>query len=234
VTVQDPTANSSLAVRPTISDQVFDSLHGRILSLDLPPGTRLSEVDMAAQMGISRQPVRDAFFRLSQLGLLLIRPQRATTVAMISVTAVMRARFLRIALEGEAVRTACRTLTVDDHMVLRGVLDAQEKAIATSDRIAFFRLDDLFHRTICRRAGLDFAWDIIRESKAHMDRVRILSLTFAAEEAFAEHVAILNALITRDAGPAMDHVRHHLSHIEGQLARIREDHPAYFAVEPAL
>jgi DNA-binding GntR family transcriptional regulator len=231
--VQDPPPNGHLAVRPTIADQVFDTLHGRILSLDLAPGVRLSEVDVAAQMGISRQPVRDAFFRLSQLGLLLIRPQRVTTVALISATAVTRARFLRTALEGEAVRTACLILTADDHMVLRGLLDAQQKAMASGERIAFHRLDDLFHRTICRRAGLEFAWDIIRESKAHMDRVRILSLTFAAEQAFTEHVAILNALITRDAGSAMDHVRHHLSHIDGQLARIKDDHPAYFALEPA-
>ena len=67
--------------RPTVADQVYAELHRQILSLDLAPGAKISEIDVARAMGVSRQPVRDAFFRLSQLGFLVIRPQRATTVS---------------------------------------------------------------------------------------------------------------------------------------------------------
>lgn len=72
------------AARPSVTDQVFDPLHDRIIELDLPPGTRLSEIEVAKQFGVSRQPVRDAFHRLSKLGFLSIRPQRATSVSQIS------------------------------------------------------------------------------------------------------------------------------------------------------
>lgn len=87
--------------RPSVTDQIFDEMRRRILSLELPPGTKVSEVEVGKQMGVSRQPVRDAFYRLSQLGFLQIRPQRATTVSLISGEAVMRARFIRTAVEME-------------------------------------------------------------------------------------------------------------------------------------
>ena len=92
--------------RPTVTDQVFSELYRQVLSLELPPGTKMSEVDVAKAMGVSRQPVRDAFYRLSKMGFLLIRPQRATTVSLISPRAVVQARFIRSALEKETVRAA--------------------------------------------------------------------------------------------------------------------------------
>ncbi|CAN0581890.1 unnamed protein product, partial [Ectocarpus sp. 12 AP-2014] len=57
---------------PPISatDQVFDTIYRAIVSLDLPPGAKISEVDIAGRFAVSRQPVRDAFFRLSKLGFL--------------------------------------------------------------------------------------------------------------------------------------------------------------------
>ena len=82
-TIDLPTleAAARLPRRPTRSSP---SSIGRSSTLDLPPGARLSEAEVARQMGVSRQPVRDAFCRLSQLGFLTIRPQRATTVSPIS------------------------------------------------------------------------------------------------------------------------------------------------------
>ena len=66
--------------RRTTVDEIFDHLFDEISSLRLRPGDRISEADIAAQFGVSRQPVRDAFTRLANLDLLLIRPQRATEV----------------------------------------------------------------------------------------------------------------------------------------------------------
>ena len=66
--------------RRTATDIVFSELYEDITSLNILPGTKLSESDIAKRFGISRQPVRDAFNRLEHLDLLLIRPQRATEV----------------------------------------------------------------------------------------------------------------------------------------------------------
>ena len=215
-------------LRPSVTDAVFDEIHRQILSLDLPPGTRMSEVDVARAMGVSRQPVRDAFWRLSVLGFLAIRPQRATVVSPISERAVMQARFIRSAIEAETVRVACDRLTDADMDALQAVLDMQKAAVEARDPHAFHALDDRFHREICERSGKGFAWDIIREQKAHMDRVRLLSLSFASQEAYFEHLRVMAALRARDAAAAMAEMHAHLSRIKQQIRRIRAENEAYF------
>lgn len=218
--------------RPSVADGVFDELHRQILSLDLPPGMKLSEVDVARALGVSRQPVRDAFYRLSKLGFLTIRPQRATIVSHISDEAVMRARFIRSAIEAETVRMACERLTGADMDALARILDDQARAVAADEPLAFHALDDRFHREICARAGTGFAWDIIRENKAHMDRVRFLSLAFASREALDDHLRIMAAIRARDAEAAVAAMRVHLARIKGQIGRIRSEHASYFEGEP--
>ncbi len=215
--------------RPSVSDQVFDILHAQVLSLELPPGSKLTEVDVAKQMGVSRQPVRDAFYRLSKLGFLVIRPQRATTVSKISADAVMRARFIRTAIEMETVRAACGKLTDHDLVDLESLLQRQLTASDAGDKARFHQLDDQFHHEICARAGLGFTWDLIRENKGHMDRVRMLSLSFALRRAYDDHVVIMEALKLRDGDQAALAMRHHLSRIRDQVDRIRAENHAWFA-----
>ncbi len=218
--------------RPSVADSVFEELHQQILSLELPPGTKMSEVEVAKALQVSRQPVRDAFYRLSKLGFLIIRPQRATTVSPISEKAVFQARFVRSAIEAETVRAACERLTDDDIAALEDVIEQQRKAVAAREPVLFHALDDQFHREICQRTGLDFAWDIIKENKAHMDRVRFLSLSFASQAAFDDHVKVMEAIKARDTDRAIALMRVHLSRIKEQIPRIRSDYSQFFAGEP--
>lgn len=218
--------------RPSVTDTIFDELHRQIVRMDLPPGTKMSEADVAEIMGVSRQPVRDAFYRLSVLGFLTIRPQRATVVAAISEQAVMQARFIRAAIEAETVRVACEKLDQADMAALEDILAQQERAVADRDAPAFHDLDDRFHREICERAGHGYAWDIIRENKSHMDRVRMLSLSFASNDAFGDHVRVLRALQSRDPALAMAEMHTHLIRIKTQIRRIRAEHDHFFEGEP--
>ncbi len=218
--------------RPSVADTVFDELHRQILSLELPPGTKMSEAEVAKALGVSRQPVRDAFYRLSKLGFLLIRPQRATTVSRISEKAVFQARFVRSAIEAETVRAACDRLTAEDHEALEDLLEEQRKAVVSREAVEFHALDDQFHKEICLRSGVEFAWDIIRENKAHMDRVRFLSLSFASQSAFDDHVKVMEAIKARDSATAMALMHIHLSRIKEQIPRIRSDYSEFFAGEP--
>lgn len=225
----DITLRAIDSIRPaSVADLVFEEIYDRVVTLDLPPGSRLTEADVAGQMGVSRQPVRDAFYRLSQLGFLQIRPQRPTTVTRISVVAVHQARFIRTALEVETTGELVRRLTESDLAELEAMVETQREAVAAGDKLRFHALDDAFHRTICRLSGHDYAWALIRESKAHMDRVRWLSLSFGAESALDDHVRILDALQARDAERAVAAMREHLSRIGGIIAHIRADHGEYF------
>ncbi|PTV94359.1 GntR family transcriptional regulator [Rhodobacter aestuarii] len=215
----------------TVADQVYAELHRQVLSLELKPGAKISEIEVAKAMGVSRQPVRDAFYRLSKLGFLLIRPQRATTVTLISGAAVMRARFIRTALEVETIRTAAPRLSEADLDTLAEIIEKQDVAIKADDRNGFHLLDDAFHHEICARANLAFTWELISENKGHMDRVRMLSLSFASRTAWEDHVAILAALRGREPEAAAAAMRSHLSRIKEQIDRILQQNHDYFAEE---
>ncbi|MCE6077233.1 FCD domain-containing protein [Agrobacterium vitis] len=217
--------------QPSVTEQVFELLYRQVVELELPPGAKLSEVDVAKQMGVSRQPVRDAFYRLSQQGFLMIRPQRATVVTHISERGVLQARFIRTALEMETVRAAADRLSEEQIEALDELVQRQIKAMDAGDKMLFHELDDEFHRQICKMSGHEFAWALIRDSKAHMDRIRYLSLAFGAQSAIDDHIEIMAALKARDGDRAAANMRVHLSRILSIISRIRESHGQYFATE---
>lgn len=218
---------------PSITDQVFDVLYQRVVNLTLPPGSRLSEAEVAAQMGVSRQPVRDAFYRLSQLGFIQIRPQRATTVTVISEEAVLRAYFIRAALEEAVMRDAAQILTPEDHDALAQLIQQQLATLERGTNDEFHDLDDRFHRLICEAAGLEFVWALVKENKGHMDRARFLSLSFGAPRVVDEHAEILDALRQRDGERAAAAVRVHLSQIRSIIGRLKQDRPEMFEASAA-
>jgi DNA-binding GntR family transcriptional regulator len=217
---------------PSAADQVFEALYNQVVTLALPPGTRLSEAEVARAAGVSRQPVRDAFWRLSQLGFLTIRPQRSTEVSIISEEAVQQARFVRTALEVETIRLAAEHFGPEEVAALEAVMTEQAAAIAADDREGFHALDDEFHRRICALCGHEYAWALIREQKAHMDRVRYLSLSFGAQVAYDDHRMILDAVRAGDVPGSVAAMRTHLSRLVDHLPRIRAEHGEQFARVP--
>ncbi len=229
--MSDPPALRSLdpIARPSVADQAFSELHKQIVWLTLQPGARLSEVEVAKALGVSRQPVRDAFFRLAQLGFLEIRPQRATRVCLISTEAVGQARFVRTALEVEIVRAACGTMNAQWKKQLRRNLAEQELAVQADDRRTFHNLDDAFHEALCLMSNHAFAWQIIQQSKAHLDRVRLLSLSFNQKQTLDEHKALFDAVVAQDPDGAEEKMRLHLARLDSEINRIRAENPDYFA-----
>lgn len=213
---------------PSAADLVFEELYRQIVEARLLPGAKLSEQDVARQMQVSRQPVRDAFYRLSKLGLVHIQPQRATTVALVSEKAVLQARFVRTALETETARVAAGNLAPETVRTLEGLLAAQEAAVEAQDRIRFHTLDDEFHQAICAAAGQPFVWSLIRENKAHMDRVRWMSLSFGARLAYDDHVRLFRTLVDGDPEAAATEMRIHLSRIVDTVALFRREQPDFF------
>lgn len=196
-----------------VAEQIYHLLYLAILRTDLLPGTKLSETEIARQTGVSRQPVREAFRRLAQLGFLLIRPQRATVVAPISESRMRHAQFIRCALEIQTARAAAEQITKPGLEELRDLIAAQGKALETGEQGRFFALDDLFHQRICELSGHGYAWPVITDHKVHMDRMRYRSLNINSHEALSDHQLLLQALEQRDPGAAEARMRIHLGRI---------------------
>lgn len=224
-------ALASLASRPaqTATDQVFDTLYKAVISLDLPPGTKVSEADIAKQLDVSRQPVRDAFYRLSKLGFLSVRPQRATLVTKISEAAVTNAIFVRTALEVECLRQAALDARETLVEALRLNLALQKEAMELSDPAEFHALDEAFHQIICQTAGHIHAWTLIREQKAHMDRIRYLTLSQERRKlVYQQHLDVVDCLAANDLAGAEASFRSHVGDIANVMERVRRENISYF------
>ncbi|MEF2552768.1 GntR family transcriptional regulator [Aurantimonas sp. A2-1-M11] len=220
--------DASILPRGTMADAVFTELRQAILELRLLPGVGISEAEVARHLGVSRQPVREAFSRLARTGYLRIQPQRRTEVVKISVREVRNARFIREALEVAVVREACKRDVTDLIGRLETNLELQRAAQIKDDRHSFHLEDDEFHRIIAQGAGCGFAWQLIDEQKAQMDRMRFLSLAFGQPAVYEDHVAIFNALKARDGEAADRAMRIHLGRINDHLVRLKAEFDQYF------
>lgn len=218
------------AERRTSADDVFDFLHGEISALKLLPGTRISEVEIARQFDVSRQPVREAFIRLANLDLIHIRPQKATLVRGFSYETIQRSRFIRMAIESEILRRACSSVDEAGLAKLRRALDQQTEAIAKSDIERFHALDYDFHRILCHAANCAFAFKTITENKAIVDRLCLLSLNEATamETLLADHTEIVEGLTARNQDVVVAAITKHLGRLDNVIAGIRESHANYF------
>ncbi|TMV50422.1 GntR family transcriptional regulator, partial [Thioclava sp. BHET1] len=206
-----------------VGPQLTRILRERVISNQLPPGERISESEIALQFGVSRQPVREAFIKLAEEGLLEVRPQRGTFVRKISVPAVMDARFVREAVEADLVKLLCVTPDAALIRELERQLSAQRE-LAVADSGGFRRMDDLFHRTIAEAAGKSHAWAVVEGMKTQMDRVRQLSTEhFALDKLIAQHAAIVAGLARGDGAAAEAAVRQHLREILRDLPVIIAD-----------
>ncbi len=228
-----PALQTSPVDRRTTSDDVFDRLHSDIVSLKLLPGARLSEVDVARQFDISRQPVREAFIRLHDLELLQVKPQRATQVRRISEQALLNARFIRTAVEIELLRIACSDDTSDYNQAFENNLDQQQAAITDNRVTHFHSLDYDFHHLICQAANREHAFETVSTSKSQLDRLCLLSLTEEAEmvQIYKDHLALYHCIRDNNGEQALELIRRHLSRVINLLNSVRASHPEYFADE---
>ncbi len=222
------TAGGHDAGEGTMALRVVGALRDEIVTMTLKPGDVISESDIAGRYGVSRQPVREAFIRLAQQGLLLIRPKRATVVKKISPDGVQQSRFIRESIEVEIIRrVAARPGNAE--AVLAELIAGQEAASTADDSLGFHALDELFHRTLARLAGVEYAWQLIDDHKMQLDRVRFLTLgVSSSQRAIAEHKEIAAAVAAGDSAGAEAAMRAHLSQAEVLLAQTIADHPDYF------
>lgn len=216
--------------RRTSVDDVFDYLHAEIRTLGLLPGDKISEADIAARFGVSRQPVRDAFSRLANLDLLLIRPQRATEVRRFSMREIVKSRFVRAAVEKEVLRRAALNCDAASAALLDAELAKQDQTILDCNVTGFGLLDYDFHKLLCAIADVEFAFDVIMTEKSKVDRLCLLSMSKEDRlpELVEDHRAMAAAVKQQNPDKAVEIGMVHLSRLDETIAWISETKTAYF------
>lgn len=218
-----------ITAAPSVTSQVYDWLRQRVLRGELLPGERLSETEIAGEIGVSRQPVREAFIRLASEGLAEVRPQRGTYIGKISIVAVLSARMIREAVESDLARMAAAERPAEVVGRMEAEIDTQTRADAEGSVERFIESDDRFHRLLAVAAGQEMVWDELERMKSQMNRLRHLSMrVFDRAHTIAQHREILDAVRRGREDEAERAIRVHLRQILTELPRIAETHPDYF------
>lgn len=205
-------------------------LRQAIITNRLPPGRALPETELAARLGVSRQPVREALIRLAEGGLVRTLPQRGTLVSRISLARVAAGRFVRDAVERATIRRAAEAAPPGTEAILHRLINAQEAALARHDHPAFLALDDELHGAFATAAGHGPAWALLADVKLQMDRVRYLSIPEATPGALLieQHRHIAEAIARRAPDAAEAAMRGHLEQVLSALPRLTALFPDHF------
>ncbi len=227
--MQDQVLNHLTIDRVTTADAIFDRLRVRIVRGALTPGTRLSENEVAQDLGVSRTPVREAFIQLRQQGLLRILPQRGSFVAPINIADVENSFFLRETLELRTAELAAGHCDAAAATRLTDILQHHRGLIADGSREAFMAADDAMHRELVEICGRPLVWQVVSDAKLQIDRLRYLIAqdTASRQRIVADHQRIVDAVVSNDPTAAVQAMRHHLGSIFPNIERLRTEHPAY-------
>ena len=169
-------AEAQLNPTQPVNQQIYRILRRDFVHCLIPPGTPLSEKEVSVRFDVSRQPVREAFIKLAENGLIQIRPQRGSYVNKISLSQVRNGCFVRQAIECAVVRRAAGMVIDEQLYQLEQNLNQQRTAVERQQLTDFFQLDDEFHQKLSQIADCQLAWDTVENIKATIDRVRYMSL----------------------------------------------------------
>ena len=195
----------------SLADQVFERLEAEILSGKYQRGEVVTELQLCAELGVSRTPVREALRRLSQEHLIEESP-RGTVVL-----GVVRKDFedmcaIRLRIEGLAVRGFIDNMSEDSLRQLREAVEFQEFYLHKSDPDHIKAMDSRFHELIYQNCGSAILCDTLSPLHKKVQKFRRLSIEQAgrAETSVREHRAIYEAIAAKDADLAERLMNEHI------------------------
>ena len=176
---------------------------------DLLPGARLRETDLAEHLGVSRTPVREAIRQLEADGLVAHVPRLGATIRVLDYTEVMELYEMRAVLEGTAARLAARAAS---DIELDELIALNDELAAAPDPKAAYELNRQFHMTLLDAAKNRYLIKSVNEMQKTLLILGPSTLLEAdrAEQAVAEHAALLEALKNRDSVQAEALMRAHI------------------------
>jgi DNA-binding GntR family transcriptional regulator len=229
----------SASEREALVDRLAADLQRRVLSGDLPSGTRLRQSALAEEFGVSRTPIREALRKLQAAGLVEVQPNRGALVRGLSSREIRDAYQVRAELEALAAELAATRIRHDQldslHAAqalfrdgLARTVEARSSGGATTGgegrAASWGRANDRFHQVIQQAAGND----VLTATLTHLHRSfpRDLSKIVLAESTpllranVLEHEEIIGALERREAPLARELMRRHVRHA-GELVTLR-------------
>lgn len=228
----------AIQTAPGLNEQVYQAIHDGICDGSLPPGEHLVQEQVAARLGVSRQPVQQAMARLKADGLVEDVGKRGLRVAELDLGLMRHHYDVRAALDGLAARSAARRAH-DDAAVAsdierrgRAMLAAGEAAVKDGDIAKQIRHDETFHTFIYSASGnplvaptAETHWRFLRRAMGE-----VLRYAEPPREIWREHAAMLEAIVAGDAADAevlaVSHIRVAADALDAALRSMKCDRRA--------
>jgi DNA-binding GntR family transcriptional regulator len=222
-----PTQAPTLAPVRTdnLTDRVFEQIRSAITTKIFPPGARLTEAKLAEDLNVSKTPVREAFVRLREIGLIEPDGRRGGRVVQPSRTTIAEMYEVREALEVQAARLAAERADTQARECIARTAARSLTGARADDRNAFQIADLSFHEAIAASTRNDRLETLVRNSLDLIAAVRQRDFedVVASRRCAEAHVAIADAIARADAAAAAEHMREHVRHVcEMVLAHIPE------------
>lgn len=214
----------------TLSEIQHRKLRAQILSTELKPGAAVSELELAAQEGISRTPIREAILRLAREKLVEVVPKSGTFVGRIPISSLPEALIARRALEGTTARAAAEHATKSQILGLHALIEQQRELESQGNMESFHVSDEEFHEQIAIVARLPGLWKMVQQIKLQVDRFRRLTLPEPGRIAMVieEHAAVVKAIDQHDTDAAYSEMEAHLTGLQLHIETVVNAHPDYF------
>jgi len=214
--------------RETGRDYALRTITNNIINLELAPGSQISENELAAELGLSRTPVREALIDLSKVKIIEIYPQKRSVVSLIDYDMVEESRFMRNVLECAVVELDCGLAAPEDIVRLRESVRLQKFYLDSVYRENLMTLDNEFHQALFEIARKSQVFTLMQNIFIHFDRVRSMALSAVKDlKIVQDHEDIVDAIERGDPAEARRLMEFHLSRYKVDAAVIREKYPQY-------
>lgn len=194
----------------------------QILKGQIVPGTRMMEVEMAEDMGVSRTPIREAIRKLEKEGLVTIEPRRGAYASQISQKDMIEILEVRQNMEGLAAFYAATRMSREGKQKMREAADGYDRAVKEGNTHDMIKYDTEFHHIIVEGADNKILVNMVEQLQELVLRFRYLYYDSfkRGEKMPAEHHLIMEGIVSG----AADDARYAADiHIERLKEMIRED-----------
>ncbi len=182
----------------SLREMIMDALRQGILSGTFKPGERLVEDRLAADFGVSRNPVREAIRALETEGMIEVIPRKGAFVAALSEEELAELVEVRAAIEALSAKLAARRLSEAQRTAVLEILDRGERAIAAKDEGELRALNDWFHGFLADAGRNRFLAEFMRILRHRTHWMYVSSMSWRARDAWREHAGILRAIVDGD------------------------------------
>ncbi|MBY4212572.1 GntR family transcriptional regulator [Rhodococcus fascians] len=211
-----------------LTDQVYSMIHSSIMNGELPAGSRLRIRDLAAQVGTSVMPVREAIRRLEEAGLAEHVPHKGAVVRGLTFAELVQVYDVRLLLEVEAARLGAQRISAADAKLMEAEFDAMRAAILDGRVVALLDHDEELLSILYRASGNPVLVDTIRGLWQHCRAYKIVGATGAVDTGDVQSLWIyqqrlVEAAIRGDAATAAGVSHDSLVNATNRIRRLLED-----------